>query len=451
MTLAVLASELRAGDLTPAEAVEASLGRIEALNPELNAFISVLDDEARARARELEGQTDSERGALWGVPLAVKDVIDVAGAKTTAASRLLVDNVAEKSAATVENLERAGAVIVGKLNTHEFAYGAMTTSTTFGPARNPWDTDRICGGSSGGSGCAAAAGLVAGTLGSDTAGSIRIPSAVCGVTGLRPSIGLVSNRGVVPVSWTFDTVGPIARTAEDCALILDALATKAAAAQSLSDGIKDTRIGVVRTLLDDGIDRSIAAAVEEAIEELAGLGAMRADIEVPLLREAGTIQQAIMLVEAAAVHMRWLRTRLSDYDPDVRARLLAGLLLPPTAYVTGKRARRLYLQGIKELFEHVDLLVAPTMPILPPRVGEQTVMVDGEEVQYRLSFIHYLSPWSCAGLPTASVPCGFVEGMPVGMTLVGRPFEDATVLRAAHAFQSVTNWHEQRPSVAAAV
>ncbi len=448
MTLAQLVSELHAGDLTPTEAVESSLSRIEALNPKLNAFISVQADEARSRARDLEAASD--RGLLWGVPLAVKDVIDVAGVKTTAASRILVDNVAERSSAAVESLERAGAIIVGKLNTHEFAYGAMTTSTTFGPARNPWDTDRICGGSSGGSGCAAAAGLVAGTLGSDTAGSIRIPSAVCGVTGLRPSIGLVSNRGVVPVSWTFDTVGPIARTAEDCALIVDALAAKAASAQSLSDGIKDTRIGVVRTLLDEGIDRSIASAVEVAIDELAGLGASPVDVEVPLLREAGTIQQAIMLPEAAAVHMPWLRARLADYDPDVRARLLSGLLLPPTAYVTGKRARRVYLQGIKEIFEHVDLLVAPTMPILPPRFGEQTVSVDGVEVVYRLAFIHHLSPWSCAGLPAASVPCGFVEGMPVGMTLVGRPFEDAAVLRAAHAFQSVTDWHEQRPGVATA-
>lgn len=449
MTVATLVSELRAGNLSPSEAVETSLSQIEALDPKLNAFISVQAEEGRTRARELEAA--SERGPLWGVPLAVKDVIDVAGARTTAASRILLDNVADRNSAVVDNLERAGAIVLGKLNTHEFAYGAMTTSTTFGPARNPWDTDRICGGSSGGSACAAAAGLVPGTLGSDTAGSIRIPSAICGVTGLRPSIGLVSNRGVVPVSWTFDTVGPIARTAADCAHILDALAARAGAVDSLSDGIKDTRIGVVGALFEQAIDPPIRAAVEEAVSELTGLGAARTDVEIPLLEEAGTIQQAIMLPEAAAAHLEWLRTRLTDYDPDVRARLLAGLLMPATAYVTGKRARRLYLEGIKELYEHVDLLVAPTMPIVPPRVGEQTVTLDGEEVAYRLTFIRFLSPWSCAGLPALNVPCGFVEGMPVGMTLVGRSFEDAAVLRAAHAFQSVTDWHEQRPSVAAAV
>ena len=402
----------------------------------------------RARARELEGLP--ERGPLWGVPLAVKDIIDVAGARTTAGSRILQDNVADRNSAVVENLEQAGAIVLGKLNTHEFAFGAMTTSTTFGPARNPWDTDRICGGSSGGSGCTAAADLVPGTLGSDTAGSIRIPSCFCGVTGLRPSIGLVSNRGVVPVSWTFDTVGPIARSAADCAHILDALAARAAARQSLSDGIKDTWIGVVVTLFEQGIHPPIAAAVSDAVAELVGLGSTRADVEIPLSDEAGTIQQALMLPEAAAAHLKWLRTRLRDYDPDVRARLLTGLLMPSTAYVTGKRARRLYVEGVKEIFESVDLLVAPTMPILPPRIGADTVTIGSEEVPYRLTFIRFLSPWSCAGLPAVSVPCGFVEEMPVGMTLVGRPFEDASVLRAAHAFQSVTDWHEQRPSVAAA-
>ena len=222
MTLARLAERLRAGDLSPREAVASSLQRIERLEPALNAFVSVRGEEALAEAAALERST--ERGPLHGVPVAVKDVIDVAGTRTTAASRILADNVAASDATVVARLRRAGAVVVGKLNTHEFAFGATTTSPHFGPARNPWDTDRICGGSSGGSGAAAAAGMVAGTLGTDTAGSIRIPAALCGVTGLRPSTGRVSNRGVVPVSWTFDTVGPIARTAEDCALLLEAIA-----------------------------------------------------------------------------------------------------------------------------------------------------------------------------------------------------------------------------------
>ena len=224
MSIAGLAARLRAAELSPREAVESYLERIAAVDPLVNAYISLRAEAALAEARALE-RDKGERGPLFGVPVAVKDVIDVAGVPTTAGSRVLADApAAPADAAAVERLRAAGAVVIGKLNTHEFAYGAMTTSSHFGPARNPWSTERICGGSSGGSGAAAAADLAAGTLGTDTAGSIRIPAAFCGVTGVRPTTGRVSNRGVVPVSWTFDTVGPIARSAEDCALLLEAVA-----------------------------------------------------------------------------------------------------------------------------------------------------------------------------------------------------------------------------------
>ena len=418
--------------------MQASLERIEA-SPELNAFISVRGEEALAEA-EL-----APDGPLHGVPVAVKDVIDVAGARTTAASEILRDNVAAHDAEAVARLRAAGAIVVGKLNTHEFAFGALTTSPHFGPAHNPWSTDRVCGGSSGGSGAAVAGDLVPGTLGTDTAGSIRIPACFCGVTGLRPSIGLVSNDGVVPTSWRFDTVGPLARTAEDCSLLLEALAP--AYRPELGGGVDGLRIGVVEELFDRA-EPAIAERARSAVGELRSLGAKVEPVVVPLLEEAGTIVQAMMLPEAAQAHLGWLRTRLADYGADVRARLLAGLLLPATAYVTGLRAQRWYLRELNPVLQRFDLLVQPTMAVLPPRIGEETVVLHGETMPYRLAVIPFNSPWTLAGAPVASVPCGFVDGLPVGLALIGRPSEEATVLRAAAMYQGATDWHDRRPEPA---
>ncbi len=435
MSLARLAEELKAGVLSPREAVQATLDRIERLDGKLNAYISVRAEEALAEAEA------PPRGPLYGVPVAVKDVIDVAGSRTTAASRILADNVAIRDATVVERLRAAGAIVVGKLNTHEFAFGAMTTSPHFGPAHNPWSLDRICGGSSGGSGAATAAGLAAGTLGTDTAGSIRIPASFCGVTGLRPSSGLVPNHGVVPVSWTFDAVGPIARSAEDCALLLDAIAGTRSVVEG---GVKGLRIGVVEALLDLA-DPRVADATRTGVASLVALGATAEAVEVPMLAEAGTIKQLVMLPEASNAHLEWLRTRLADYGADVRARLLAGLFLPATAYVTGLRARRAYCEGVSRLFERFDVLAAPAMPIVAPRIGENEVELGGERIAFRLAVIPFNSPWSLAGLPVLSVPCGFVDGLPVGLALVGARHADETVLRAGHAFQRATDWHERRP------
>ncbi|HZO96197.1 MAG TPA: amidase [Gaiellaceae bacterium] len=435
MSLAALAARLRARELSPREAVEDYLARIEARR-ELNAYVTVRAEEALAEA---EGP---QSAPLHGAPVAVKDVIDVAGTPMTAASAILRDNVAERDAEVVARLRRAGAILLGTLNLHEFAFGALTTSPHFGPARNPWAPDRVCGGSSGGSGAAAAAGLAAGTLGTDTAGSIRIPACLCGVTGLRPTTGLVPTRGVFPVAWTFDTVGPVARSAEDCALLLDAIA---GTRTDLAGGVEGLRVGVVEALLARARPE-VAAAAEAAIAELGRLGARVERAEVPLLEEAGTIQQLQMLPEAANAHLRFLRTRLAEYGPDVRARLLAGLLLPPTAYVSGRRLRRRYRAGVDGVFERFDLLAAPAMPVVAPRIGEETVELGGEAVPYRLALIPFNSPWSLAGLPAASLPCGFVDGLPAGLALVGRRYADAVVLRAAHAYQRATDWHARRPA-----
>jgi aspartyl-tRNA(Asn)/glutamyl-tRNA(Gln) amidotransferase subunit A len=426
---------LRAREVSPREAVESYLARIEARR-DLNAYITVRADAALAEADA------RARAPLYGAPIAVKDVIPIAGTRMTAASAILREHVAPTDAEVVTRLRDAGAVLLGTLNLHEFAYGALTTSPHFGPVRNPWSPEHVCGGSSGGSGAAAAADLAAGTLGTDTGGSIRIPACLCGVTGLRPTFGLVSNRGLFSVAPSLDTIGPIARSAEDCALMLDAIA---GTRTDVTGGVEGLRVGVVEALLARA-EPEVAAAAEAAIAELARLGARVERAEVPLLEEAGTIQQLLMLPEATSVHLPWLRTRLADYGPDVRARLLAGLFLPATAYPTGVRLRRRYREELRFLFERFDLLAAPVMPTVAPRIGEETVEVRGQTIPYRLALIPFNSPWSLAGVPAASVPCGFVDGLPVGLALVGARYADATVLRAAHAYQQATDWHERRPS-----
>jgi len=432
VSLADVVARLRARELSPREAVEGYLRRIDGAR-DLNAYITVRAEEALAEA---EGEA---RPPLYGAPVAVKDLIGVAGTRMTAGSAILRDHVAQEDAAAVARLRAGGGIVLGTLNTHEFAFGALTTSPHFGPARNPWSRDRVCGGSSGGSGAAVAADLAAAALGTDTAGSVRIPAALCGVTGLRPSTGLVPTRGVFPVAWSFDTVGPLARSAADCALLLDVLA---GTRTDLTPEPQPPKVGVL-TALFERADPAVAAAAERALRDL---GARLEPVDLPELADAGTIQQLVMLPEAADVHLRWLRTRLADYGPDVRARLLAGLLLPPTAYVTGLRLRRRFGEALRRAFERVDLLAAPAMPVVAPRIGEETVALHGEEVPYRLALIPFNSPWSLAGVPAASVPCGFVDGLPVGLGLAGRRYAEAAVLRAAHRLQQVTDWHERRPS-----
>ena len=310
MSLRRLANALAKGEVSPSQVVEAYLDALE-LHQDLNIYLSVRAEEAMADARALEKA--GPRGALWGVPVGIKDIIDVAGAPTTAASKILASNVATTDATVVAGLKAAGAIILGKVNTHEFAYGAMTNSPHFGPARNPWDPTRICGGSSGGSGAVVAAGLAAGALGTDTAGSVRVPASLCGVTGLRPTTGRVSNHGVIPVAWSFDTVGPLATTAEDCALLLNATAGHDPKDPStvdlpvpdyhtaLAGDVRGLRVGVVRTLLERDVDPRIEAAVTEAIEVLVSLGAEIRDVEIDHFDAFGPIQQSMQFSTVAAV------------------------------------------------------------------------------------------------------------------------------------------------------
>jgi aspartyl-tRNA(Asn)/glutamyl-tRNA(Gln) amidotransferase subunit A len=370
-----------------------------------------------------------------GPVIGVKDVIDVAGMPTRAASKVL-HRVPAEDAECVARLRAAGATIAGKLNTHEFAYGALTTSPHFGPALNPWNPEHICGGSSGGSGAAVAAGLVDASLGTDTAGSVRIPAAFCGVTGMRPSWGLVSSRGVVPTAWSLDTVGPLARSAEECERLLETMADRPLGGRSAGD---DLRVGVLTSLFERA-EPAVATVCERALDELPG---RKEPVTLPLHDDLSTVTQLIMLPEATSAHLPWLRTRLADYGADVRARLLAGLLLPSTAYVTGLRARSWARAEYERALGDYDLIVAPAMPITAPRL-------DAIPEDYRLLLMPYNSPAALLGLPALSLPCGFVDGLPAALSLTGRRGEDSTPLAAAKAFQQATDWHAQRPERALA-
>ena len=360
--------------------------------------------------------------------VAVKDVIDVAGMPTTAASKIL-RRVPERDATCVARLRAAGATIVGKLNTHEFAYGAITNSPHFGPALNPWNTEHTTGGSSGGSGAAVAAGLVDVALGTDTAGSVRIPAAYCGVTGHRPTPGLVPTDGVFPTAWSLDTVGPLARSAAECRRSLEVMADRVFETER-----RELRIGVVTSLFERA-EPEVAAVCDEAMRMLPGT---LSPVRIPLHDEIETITQLVLLPEATALHLPWLRSRLADYGPDVRARLLAGLCLPSTAHVTGLRARRWAREEYERELGGYDLVVSPEMPDTAPRL-------DAIPASYRLRLIPYNSPAALLGLPVTVVPCGFIAGLPVGLALTGRRGEDGVSLAAAEGFQEETDWHLQTP------
>ena len=480
-TLVAAAAALRSGAVSPVEAVQAALDRIAATDPQLNAFIALRGAEALAEAAALErsaGTDSAARGPLWGVPLGIKDVIDVAGLPTTCASAALRDSVASRDATAVARLKAAGAIIVGKLNTHELAYGPLTTSRAFGRAHNPWDTGRATGGSSGGSAAATAAGLVPGSLGTDTAGSIRIPTSFCGVSGVRPSTGLVPGRGMVPLSWSVDTVGPIARTVEDCALLLDVIAghdpadpssveapTPAVAGSYLAAArngdVSGPRIGVIEALFEGDLDPRIAAAARAAAEELRAAGATLVPVAMPLVERAGLVQQTLQFAEASQIHRDLLRRAYDELGADVRGRLLAGLFVPATAYVTALRVRTVIAEGFRRACdEHrLDCLIQPTLPAIAPRVADDgRIEFDfgpgvtppagaAAENLFRQRLMRYTAPWSLVGWPVVSAPCGFVDGLPVSVALVGRRFGEVAALQAAAAFQRRTSWHEQRPPV----
>lgn len=444
---------MREGEVSSLELLELVLERIEKTDDDVKAYVALREEKARkeARAADEEIRKGVDRGPLHGLPVSIKDLIDTEGLRTTYGSPIFKDHVPKEDAAVVVRLKEAGAVIVGKTNTHEFALGGITP-----PTRNPYDLSRIPGGSSGGSAAAIAAGSALLTLGSDTGGSIRIPASYCGVVGLKPTYGRVSRVGVFPESWSLDHVGPITRHVEDCALLLQAIAGYDPDDQATVEGelpdytrgldgdVEGLKVGVPTNHFFDDLDREVHAAVSAAIKHLEVLGMRTEEVSFPAVNEILGAYTALDLAEVAANHRRIYPEHSHEYLPDTKAFIEAGYLLSATTYIDALRARPRLLGQVLDATRGVDVLAVPSQPIVAPKVGDTVAVIDGHREDLLLAMVRLMAPFNLTGLPALSVCCGYnSRGLPIGLQIVGKPFDEATVLRVGHAYQISTPWRER--------
>jgi aspartyl-tRNA(Asn)/glutamyl-tRNA(Gln) amidotransferase subunit A len=450
-TIRTLGMHYRKRELSPVEVTRTLLDRIAQLDPKLHAFVTLTTDRALADAQAAEAALRrGDTRPLLGIPVAHKDIYCTQGIHTTGGSALLADWIPAHDATCVRRWQEAGTVLLGKLITHEFAFGIQMPGHRFQPARNPWHLEHIPGGSSSGSGVALAAGLVVGATGSDTGGSIRGPAAFCGIVGLKPTYGRVSRAGVLTLSWTLDHTGPMARTVEDCAYLLQALAGHDLADPAssrapvddyltpLGRDIRGLRIGVPRTYFFDGIDPEVAQAFEAALTTLRQLGAEVRDVTIPSLHTTPAFL-LILMAEAFAYHERDLREHPELYGDVLRERLLTGALVTAAEYTQAQRLRARLCGETAEVLRHVDVLVTPTTPT------PATSFTRAQDPEFGFPRSN-MPPFNLSGLPTLALPCGFASsGLPLSLQLAGRPFEEGTVLRVGHAYEQATPWHTHRP------
>ena len=456
LTLKEASDVLRRRIASPVELTQACLKRIERYNPALNAFIAVTAEHAitAARAMEAEQQREEWRGPLHGIPIALKDNIDTGGIRTTAASELFKDRIPFTDAEVVQRLKNAGAILIGKTNLHEFAYGGTSSISYFGPVHNPWALNRVPGGSSGGSAAAVATGPCFGALGTDTAGSLRIPASYCGIVGFKPTHGRVSKRGVVPLSWTLDHVGPLSRTVEDAAILLSVIASydeldPSTAAVPVADYSRaceehasKLRLGIPRIPFFEGLDSEIAKAADAAIEILRKMTASVQEIRLP---EASIpideIYAAVRSVEAYTYHRQWISESPDKYQAVTRQRIVQNVAAVKTSdYVQARLQLDLLRRQVNKVFAVVDLLVLPTLPSTP------VLIADGANPA--AVSIRNTAPFDVLGLPAITVPCGFTtSNLPIGLQIVGAPFMESTVLALAHAYETETEWHKRLPKL----
>ena len=452
-TIRELGARYRKRELSPVEVARALLARIEKLDPALHAFVTLTPDRALADARAAEDalRRGDER-PLLGIPVGHKDIYLTKGIRTTGGSALFADWVPDSDSTVGRRWQDAGTVLLGKLITHEFAFGLQFPGHRFQPARNPWNLEHIPGGSSSGSGAALAAGLLHGATGSDTGGSIRGPAAFCGITGLKPTYGRVSRAGVMTLSWTLDHTGPMARTVEDCAYLLQAIAGHDAAdpasstrpvddyVGALDGNVRGLRIGVPRNYFFEDADTDNVRAFEDALGTLRKLGADVRDLQIPAFNLSRSFM-LIMLSEAFAYHEQDLRLHPELYGEMLRERLLTGALVTGPEYVQAQRVRMQICADVAEVMKTVDVLATPTTPKTAPTFK---TMYDPELAFPRTN----MPPFNLTGQPTLALPCGLsASGLPLSLQLSGRAFEEATVLRLGHAYQRATDWHTRRPPV----
>ncbi|WP_433664149.1 amidase [Nocardia sp. CA-128927] len=447
LTASAASAAIHAKEISPVELVDSVLGRIDQVQSRLGAYVTVTADRARRAAHEAETEIAAgrSRGPLHGIPMGLKDLIDVAGIGTTASSRVRSTHRAEADSAVAANLSAAGAVLLGKTHTHEFAYGLITPQTR--NARNP---TRVAGGSSGGSAVAVAAGAATFAVGTDTGGSIRVPAALNGVVGLKPTYGRISRHGVVPLSWSLDHIGPITRTVADAALVLTALtgydprdpASVPTPAEDLTPpDLTRVRIGIPTNYYFDHVDPETTAAVWRAIDHLRDLGAQLVDVEIPMTRYIHATQWGLMVPEASSYHEQTLRTSGEQYGDDVRVLLEAGELLSAGDYLRAQRARTMMRSAWADVLANVDVIAAPSVPITAVRVGQQTVTwPDGTSEAIADAYVRLAAPANITGIPALSLPVGRDRmGLPIGMQLLGHPFGEAALLRVGQAYEQTAS------------
>ncbi|HLC25286.1 MAG TPA: amidase [bacterium] len=456
-----LAHKIREGETSSLSVMESLLERINRLNPQVQAYLTVSQERSleAAQQKDREMRAGKNSGPLHGVPLALKDNIETKGLRTTNGAKRLHDHIPSADATIVKKLKKAGAIIFGKLNMHEIALGGTTDNPHYGFTRNPWDSSRIPGGSSGGSASAVAAGMCPASFGTDTAGSIRIPAALCGIVGLKSTLGRVSRSGVFLLSWSMDCVGPITRTVRDAALLLEVIGgfdpkdpvtsrkRLPRYTEELEAGIKGIRVGVCKEYFSDLVEPDVHRAFQGAMTEISRLGIDV--VELPLNLERAHVSAAheiILASEAATYYEPHLRAGIGDFGPDVRLRLQRGLAIPAVHYLKAQQVRTVIQQRFRDLFDQIDVMASPTVAVPAPLRGQQNVSAGGIQRSLREALVSLTLPVNLVGFPAITVPCGFSsEGLPLGLQLVGRPFDEATLLRVAHGFESATPWKDQRP------
>ena len=462
-----LASLIETRQVSPEEALHAYLDRIEQVGPKVNAYITVCADEAVQQARQAgqEIQQGRYRGPLHGIPVAVKDQVHTTGILTTDASNIRADFIPAEDATVVAKLKEAGAVIIGKTNMSEFAIGDSFSSFK-GPARNPWDLSRDPGTSSTGSGAATAARLCATSLGEDTGGSIRGPASLCGLVGLRPTWGRVSRFGADGACWSIDTIGPISRTVEDCAVTIGAIAgydpkdpyTRQVPVpdyrQALTGDIRGLKVGLVQEYLDpekSGVDPRVRDAVIAAAGMLSELGAEVRDVSLPLSVNCGVAIRTITHVERVSLHPEWLRERPQDYHHNTRVSFSTANLIPAPVYYKAQKVRAMVRREVLGALEDVDVLIQPTSAAPAGVMSMDGTVASKQQAKQALHRGGYTGPYSLTGTTAMSILCGFSSegdgGLPLALQIAGRPFDEATVLRVGHAYEQATPWHNRLPPI----
>lgn len=456
-----LAPLLESKEVSPVEVTEAVLKQVETYNEQINAYIRVDAEDAQTSAKiaEVEIMKGKYKGKLHGIPMALKDIFYVKDKVVTMGSKIHKDFKPTYSATVVEKLAEAGVIFTGTLNMHEYAWGGTNNNPHFGPCRNPWDLEKIPGGSSGGSGAAVAADMTIASLGTDTGGSIRIPSAVCGTVGLKPTHGRVSKYGVYPLSWSLDHAGPMTKTVTDAAILLEYIAgfdpndptTIDKPVPSYTTGLSEDLNGMIIGVEEDFFLTNLQPGVQElfykAIETLKTLGAEIKPITIPSLKNAHYAEMITVLAEASAIHHTNLKKRPEDFGKDVRISLELGELPTAVEYIQAQQIRHKIKQEFQEIFKTVDTILAPTLPFTAPTIGQDITIINNQNLKVSDELIRLQSPANLTGLPSISVPCGLSDNMPVGIQFIGDAFDEQMIIKAAYAFECTKPMEGRKPQL----